>query len=771
MTAEQIRAQFLARLREANSGECRLTTRILSLDDGQVATLRRQLEAVNADDIGAEVVLERVTIASDIPLVRNFYGDEYTEILDIAGAQLDWLRSGNAPMQWYSHYAPMSHGQAGHVGNLRNPAVEQRGENNFLVADFVFFPNRERSREALEDVISGLTRNVSVGWSANDDGIEVTRVETADGNRQTLVVFRTWRPDETTWVAVPADRFGAGIGRADTPHHPPNRNGEAAMPTRNTNPGETPPTNPAAPRADAPATPATPETPPTAPRAENPAAAPAPAPAPAPESRSVAFAIIPGDQQLRAREQLRRAGVPDADADALLARAAENSNNGFASRGDFATATLELLDQHQRASQPNVQPGGRAPAVHVERTIHLGRILQDFYEGDLTRQNSRESELWYGEMERIGAPISGRVLTLPPRFLAAVDARTRMRMINNLAANPRTAPYVEGMNRAAVSVSGSQDGVFTPELDESDLIMALYDVFGVLPEIPRIPGLLDRDYRVAKQTGDTANALVDEDGTISPDDGTVALNTHMEVKPTTATASQSTTYLALIQSPDRAAQVIRDLIEGNRIPSLMNRAITGIATQSAFTSILAHCARSGGEANRVSFGTNAANFAAAGGGLLTYAKIKAVVDKSLDNNLPGQPILVCRGKVISDGEQIVKPVTNNASSKPALFITENGVLRFDNIRVVQDNTLPTDFTGAITSNAFARDASAGTKYNVLMALHTDHLRVGVFSPLRIEEERLPRSQKVHYVGSQSFGFGRRYDIAEVCVPDVQEGIA
>ena len=764
MTPEQkLRQEFLRRLRDGGGDRSRaLTTRQFSLDEGQVNRLRQALSAAANAQIGAEVVLERVTIASSIPIIRNIYGDEYQEVLDIRGADLGWLETGNAPMQWYSHYSPQGRGEAGHVGNLRNPQVEERDGYEFLVADFVFYPSDANSRAALERVATGLTRNISVGWSAQDDGIEVSRIELPDGSRQTLVVFRAWQPDEATWVAVPADRTGAGVGRTDTPHNPNNPTGNATMPTRNDNPNgdgvnPTPESQRTAQPAPSPAPAPTPE------RADQPA----PAPAPAPRQ----FAVIPGDQQLRASEQMQRAGVPDEARQAVLERAAENSQNGFMSRGDFATAVLDALDAHQRASQPEVTPSGsRAPAVHGERQFNLGRVLQEFAGGTLGRQDSLETDLLCGDLEAIGGRMSARELVLPPNFLAR-DAKIRARMVRNLLANPRTAPMAAEMQRAAVAVGSSQDGVFTPELDESDLIMALYDVVGLLGEIPRISELLDRDYRVAKQTGDAAPAIVNETGTINPDDGTIALNTHMEITPTTATATQSTTYLAITQSASRAAQVIRDIIQDSSIPRLMNRAVHGAVDNDAFDGIMKFAARSGGGNNRVSFGADAATFAAATGGILSYAKLKLLTDKAMDNNLPGDPILFMRGKTISDGFQIAKPITVGASSKPALFITEGGVTRFDDVRVVRDNTLPNDFTGALSSNAFARDASAANKFSPVLCLHTAHLRLGLFTPLRIEEERLPRSQKVNYIGAQTFGYGRRYDIAEVVAPNVKAGIA
>ena len=560
------RERFLERLRQRGSHAALATHRVTSITEEDRASLARQMDAVRADNVDAEILLEGIAVASDLEIHRNFFGWEYIEILRVSDAAIDmeWLRSGNAPSHWYSHWATMSHGAAGHIANMVNPRVERRGGHNALVVDFVFYPNRPRSREALDDIRAGLTRNVSVGWSALDDDVEV--VERDDVRR---IIYHRWNPGEVTWCSTPADRDGSGMGRNgddDFGNHNDAgfpRTGEQAMRFLNSlfrSGGfnlldRANPDNPPTPRGAPPAPPPAPSgngdgvrIPVARTRAAEamlrsrgvPAedisalmervdrgefaseadfsdavmtacerGSDSPSPAPAPSGNSVR---IPVARMRAAEEMLRSAGVSDDDIDALTARV---DNAEFRSVPEFSDAVLDMMGRAEAAGQPSPAPRQRVRQAG-RASISLSALINQIGRNENWEAvRTPEAEFIVAEVEAGRGDLSGSQGNSPGlgvslRFLMCADPSIRARVAAGLELRRRGELAEMVRADATVAAGSTQGGLFTPEL-YGELLMALYAMPNVFGTLEVIPEMLDRDLRIPQQKGVNRGALIDED--------------------------------------------------------------------------------------------------------------------------------------------------------------------------------------------------------------------------------------------------------------------
>ena len=158
-------------------------------------------------------------LSSEEPF-RRYDGDEIL-VHNSASVDLEWLNSGNAPLlDNHNRYD----GIAKQIGVITKAWLEAA---RLYVT--VRFSARQEAQAAMQDVIDGILRNVSVGY-------DILKVERDEGKESYRVT--SWRPTEASFVPVPADRT-VGIGRSAHPlkeaHMPEDQNkapgeGDRVMP-------------------------------------------------------------------------------------------------------------------------------------------------------------------------------------------------------------------------------------------------------------------------------------------------------------------------------------------------------------------------------------------------------------------------------------------------------------------------------------------------------------------------------------------------------------
>ena len=183
---------------------------IKSLDEGtRQAAILAQLDDENGED---EIVFP-VAISSDVPIKRG----SLTEILDhSAGAvNLDWAKSGNAPMYLWDHAASERIGAEGYGGTFRNARITTNNGVKQVVVDAVFYRRDPISMDAARKIAIGMLRNVSVGYSIYGDRDEAIEYGYSPEGMLDTIIWRKWKINEFTWLADPADKQGSGIGRGN----------------------------------------------------------------------------------------------------------------------------------------------------------------------------------------------------------------------------------------------------------------------------------------------------------------------------------------------------------------------------------------------------------------------------------------------------------------------------------------------------------------------------------------------------------------------------
>lgn len=152
------------------------------------------VERIRAEEDDAPDIYE-FKLASEEPV--EVYRNEL-EILshDPSAVRTDFIGSGNAPLLWM------------HNRNEPRGIIESaRVEDGFLMVK-ARFGNSDKARALKEDVDSGITKNVSVGYrihayqftESREDGTEVYTVT-------------DWEPLEGSFVTIPADK-SVGMGRS-----------------------------------------------------------------------------------------------------------------------------------------------------------------------------------------------------------------------------------------------------------------------------------------------------------------------------------------------------------------------------------------------------------------------------------------------------------------------------------------------------------------------------------------------------------------------------
>ena len=140
-------------------------------------------------------------LSSEEP-VKRFDGDEILSHAD-GDVDLSWLNSGNAPLIDTHN----TFGMASQIGVVVRAWLE-----NLRLYVEVRFSQKPHAQEVMRDILDGIVRNVSVGYSFQK--AKVTAMD--DGS----YVVRNWMPTEASIVPVPAD-MTVGVGRSNMEHRMP----------------------------------------------------------------------------------------------------------------------------------------------------------------------------------------------------------------------------------------------------------------------------------------------------------------------------------------------------------------------------------------------------------------------------------------------------------------------------------------------------------------------------------------------------------------------
>lgn len=178
-------------------GQSDLQFRVVS---GEIRRVRA--ENSRADEGEAEIYRYEVTASSEaeVPIWNRVF-----EVLshDEGAIELDWLRSGNAPLL-------DMHDRNRQVGIIETAEIRSKK----LVVTFRMGTS-ERAKEMIGDIEAGIIRNISIGYRILREHLDEA---TNDDGQLEKAVWRVdeWEPLEVSTVSIPADRT-IGFGRAEGP--------------------------------------------------------------------------------------------------------------------------------------------------------------------------------------------------------------------------------------------------------------------------------------------------------------------------------------------------------------------------------------------------------------------------------------------------------------------------------------------------------------------------------------------------------------------------
>jgi len=149
----------------------------------------------NRSAIDEEARTVELAFSSEAP-VERWFG---MEVLDhsIEAVDLERLNNGGAPLL-------LNHNSNDQIGVVENARVES-GKGRALVR----FSKSEKAQEIFQDVVDGIRTCISVGYRILEMKLEESTDE-VDTYRATK-----WQPYEISSVPIPADAFGAGVGRSE----------------------------------------------------------------------------------------------------------------------------------------------------------------------------------------------------------------------------------------------------------------------------------------------------------------------------------------------------------------------------------------------------------------------------------------------------------------------------------------------------------------------------------------------------------------------------
>ena len=154
---------------------------------------------VHPDDRAIEI-----PVSSGDPLERSFFGFTYEEVLvhSPEAVDLQQFNSSNAMML-------RDHDRRRPCGRIERAYLR---DNRLWIR--AVFP--ENAGDLVDDTWRGLAadlyRNVSIGWNARPENVEVIENPRDAPNLDFRVIYHEWSPMEASIVSVPAD-WSVGVGR------------------------------------------------------------------------------------------------------------------------------------------------------------------------------------------------------------------------------------------------------------------------------------------------------------------------------------------------------------------------------------------------------------------------------------------------------------------------------------------------------------------------------------------------------------------------------
>ena len=179
--------------------------------DARPDTIRVALQRAPSSIERGQVLLEEraieIPVSNGRPLLRTFWGFVYEEVLVHSSGAVDLGRFASSDAMMLRDHDP------------RRPCG--RIETAYLRGDTLWvravFP--EGGPDLVEETWRGLAtdlyRNVSVGWSALPENVEVVENPRDNQDLDFRVIYHEWSPMEASIVAVPAD-WSVGVGREMT---------------------------------------------------------------------------------------------------------------------------------------------------------------------------------------------------------------------------------------------------------------------------------------------------------------------------------------------------------------------------------------------------------------------------------------------------------------------------------------------------------------------------------------------------------------------------
>jgi len=150
---------------------------------------------VKRDAVNVEARTVELSFSSEMP-VRRWFGDE---ILGHNPGECDLTRlnSGAAFL--------CDHNTRDQVGVVESATIGQDKKGRAVVR----FSKSERANEIFQDIVDGIRRLVSVGYSVD----EMHMVKSENGGKEETYRVTRWTPFEVSLVSVPAD-VSVGVGRS-----------------------------------------------------------------------------------------------------------------------------------------------------------------------------------------------------------------------------------------------------------------------------------------------------------------------------------------------------------------------------------------------------------------------------------------------------------------------------------------------------------------------------------------------------------------------------
>lgn len=153
---------------------------------------------VTSDPIDEESRTVQISISSEEPYERHFG----IEVLEHSKSAIDteFLESGRAPLL-------LDHDPRQPVGVIEEIHLDSKSRR---LRARVRFGKSALAEEIFQDVKDGIRSNISVGYSIEN---MVLKERGSEGKPNTYVATK-WTPQEASIVSIPADKRGAGVGRA-----------------------------------------------------------------------------------------------------------------------------------------------------------------------------------------------------------------------------------------------------------------------------------------------------------------------------------------------------------------------------------------------------------------------------------------------------------------------------------------------------------------------------------------------------------------------------